>query len=297
MLADAPRSIDGYVAAIARCHDTQDLFAIYAEEAFAEGFDSIFFARLGPDLEPCEMPFACAPTQAASPLEAHALSGPTGFYGSVVTERPGWLTNLLHNGKPNAAGSATATMSICVGPSGELTMPFRGPDGSWDIVTVTARDNRIPPSERISIVNLKTYATMQRLNELAARSQDGSIRAATNADPVSTPHAATKADAKETTSISDAEGRALVLVDIAWRRYRAGLLGLNKAAPDIIGDDLLDQCMLRGLMRDEPDDYRFQFVLRLTPAARRLLTNCNKTPMWREEVLSKYVDRQERPED
>ena len=96
--------------------------------------------------------------------------------------------------------------------------------------------------------------------------------------------------------ITDDECRAIVATDISYRRYKAGLIALNAALPEVLGKDTLANVLHRGLIYEDTDDEYWRFVFRPGPVARSHLKACPAVPHYRDEICRQIVSKAERPQ-
>lgn len=309
-----PRSIDGFLALIQDCASIEALFSVYAQEMENEGYHNIVFARIDGRPDQLEVPFANVPeNDARLYFEERMWENDPILAASQTARMPfTWIDEMMRKSHAPAA-HRVMELSAAIGVQGGLTMPFHGPGGKLDIVSLSMRDKRLLDAARIGIVNMKTYAVLQRhlmLETAATRRSGGAVfkphgpapqqaqtREPVKACTVTVACAAHPQHGECVGVIDDEECRALVIVDIAWRRYSAGLLDLNKRVPDIIGDGTLRHFMDRGLIEEEPDDMRFEYFFRPSPIGQSHIKACPCVMNWRDEIWSKYVEVHERPID
>lgn len=299
-----PRSVDEFIVALSECQTVDSLFHLYADEMAREGYDNIAFARMGPTLShgPREVPFANLPeTVAKAYLQERMWEHDPVLSASQWSAVPFTWVELMMRRSHSEAARAVMNSGLVHGVQGGLTMPFHGPGGYWDLVSVSMRDRKLLDPERIAFVNVKSYAAVQRYSVLTT---EGEVTGPWTALSLPTP--AQAADARQLRhpqhgeavgAIADPECRAIALVDIAWRRYSAGLLQLNRRVPDIIGEDLLQAFMDRGLIEEDADDFRFHFYFRPSAIGQSHLRQCPCVTQWRQEIWNTYVEVHELPED
>lgn len=298
-----PGTIEEYLLILQACATSDALFAAFAAEMRAEGYDNIIFARMAPgeNLAPREVPFVNAPKT----LTKAYLHNRMWEHDPVLAATQGaavpftWIDLMTRQPHSENARGVMETRRQH-GVQGGFTMPFHGPAGYWDAVNISMRDQKLLDPDRIAIINLKTYATLQRYTVLTMGSKATGPWTGLSQGPIMktrepAPHHPQHGEGVGV--IADQECRALALVDIASRRYSAGFLKLNRQVPDIVGQNILDHFVDRGLIEEEPDDYRFHYVFRPSPVGQSHLRLCPCVSTWRDEVLDRYVEKHERPED
>lgn len=303
-----PRSIDTYVALIDACVTIEDLFRLFQDEIEREGYQNVVFARFGGRNDRLEVPYGRFPDDVARTyFEKRMWEDDPVVAASQTSARPfAWVDEMVR--KPHSA-AAWRVMEIKkeLGLSGGMTMPFHGPDGHWDFFSLSMCDRRLLNSHRIPIVNLKSYATLQRylvleeaakqrIQNLFASAPRGTGALATDATAACTDDHGHPQHGDGVGVISDAECHALVLADIAWRRYGAGLLKLNERVPEIIGDAPLRTYISRGLIEEEADDTRFRYVLKPSPVGQNHIRICPCVPAIRSEIWENLVEASEAPQ-
>lgn len=310
-----PRSIDDYTQSMQDCRSVEELFAAYSDEIEREGYQNIVFVRMDGTRERFEVRFANVPEgDARRYFEDRMWEHDPVLTASQEARSPfTWIEEMVR--KPHSqAARRIMELKAAIGIQGGLTMPFHGPGGMVDIFSLSMRDQRLLNPHRIHLVNQKTYATLQRYLALESEARERATRAqVTLAVGEAAPgtlahdcrtdgrcagnHGSHPQHGDCVGTIADDECRALVLVDIAWRRYTVGLIELNKRIPDIIGDGTLRRFVNRGLIDEEPDDVRFEYFFRPSPVGQSHIKTCPCVTSWRNEVVSKYVEVHERPVD
>lgn len=306
--ATKPRSIDDYVTQVQACGSTQQLFNLFDGEIKAEGYQNVVFARVFGQPELAEVPFGDVPDGVAHAYFSERMWEHDPIFAAAQTSALpfAWIELMMRQSLSQAA-RRVMEVSAAHGVQGGITIPFHRPGGHCDMVSLSMRDRRLLDASRIHIVSVKTYATVQRYLELSGGNGiifDSRQPLSGQGLPARVTHASDLGDAPDHPQhgggvglISDAECRALVFVDIAWRRYCAGLIALSEGLPAILGAHVLGDYVRRGLIDDEPDDLRFQYVYKPSPVGQSHLKCCSTAAKWRDEVWSQHVDVHERPAD
>lgn len=294
-MAAIPRTIDAFIARVEHCKTSREIFLLLADEITREGYDSLIVASCDGAGEHLSIlhPGSFGPEgedDARRQLGFHDALSAAPSRGTAALS---WMeVCALAQDAPTPPGSLQ--LPFLHSASGELTIPFHRTGDLWDIVSMIERPGARTRGNRQTRVKLMAYASVQRHAAL--------IRIDGGGKPVHAVHdargnhdvAAHSASANE---ISEQEGRALALVDVSWRRYSAGLVELNRRVPMIVGEDLLDDYLGRGLIKEEADDLRFNYVFRPTRAGQSHLRICPHAPQWRRDVWTNYVQVHERPSD
>lgn len=312
MAKNEPRSIDRFATLVQECATIEQLFALYDAEMQREGYQNIVFARVNGRVDQLEVPYGKVPEgDAKLYFQERMWEHDPVLAASQTTALPFTWIDILMRKSLSEAARRVMDLSAAIGVQGGFTIPFHRPGGQWDLISLSMRDQSLLDAARIPFVTLKTLGMMQRYLELEERAaqrqnaRDRIVSAATGADGCNGhSHGASCKDGcvhpqhgDSVGTIDDEACRALVLVDIAWRRYSAGFLDLNERVPDIIGNGSLKAFVDRGLIEEEPDDFRFAYVFKPSPVGRSHLKSCPCVTNWRDEVWDNYVEVHERPAD
>lgn len=288
--------LDDYVSEIAACSDADAVFAAFYREVKAEGFQNFMFVRFMPNGDH-EVPFIELPEDFPPVYlgENFVESDPV-VVSIKMRTRPFTWTDMMR--EQDWGKQARRVFGACgeLGAKNGLTIPFHLPNGRCDFFSLSFRENGVINSRQLALINMKTYATWQRLNELQSL-RETLVFPSNNASqhfPDGTPGEA-RLPAHSGTGISEEECRAIVAVDIAHRRYKAGLVKFNSELPAVLGKKLINRLIHRGLIFEEPDDEHWQYVFRPSPIARAHLNSCPAVPIHRADVCSRHLQREERP--
>jgi hypothetical protein len=298
-----PRSIDTFLKCVQRSSTFDELFALYGEEMRHEGYQNVVFARLG-GRDEFEVPWGDVPEGIAGIYFQERLweADPI-LAASRLTSRPfTWADELIRSAHSEAA-QRVMELARNKGVKGGLTLPFHGPDGRFDIVSLSMRDGRALDPTRIVHVHVKTYAMWQRYLDLDSQLRDATSITGTFSTLLSSrnrakgpPEIAASVHPQSgpgVGTVADAECQALVLVDVSRRRYRAGLVDLNNRVEGIIGGHRLQGYIDRGLIEEEADDNRFCFYFKPSPVGQSHVKRCPCVPAIRDQVWRQHVDMHE----
>jgi Autoinducer binding domain len=288
--------LDAFVDAVGRCKTADDLFAVFRRDIEAEGFQNIAFSQLGTD-EGFEIPFLSVPDGAASVYfsENFAEHDPVLITAKQSAAPFTWAEVIS---KLDLARPARRVMEVCrdIGLHSGITIPMHGPGRRCDLFSLSLRDKRSLDRTRMNIITMKSYAVWLRYYEIAdafAFDFPADAPGASVGVPVRVANAASHLDGSA--AISEDECQALVITDIAHRRYRAGLPELNDKLTKVLGAEMFDRLKRRGLVFDEPDDARWRYYAKPSPIARSHLRTCMGVPGVRDNLWQLHVRLDERP--
>lgn len=299
-----PRSIDAFVDSVEASSTFDVLFDIYRQEMLREGYRNIVFARFtGPDQ--FEVPFGVVPAGVPSAYfkERRWEQDPILAASQLARQPFTWVEEMMRNSHAEAAHRLMQSAHKR-GLRGGITFPFHGPDGRWDLVSLSMRDDRLLDASRIGVVNLKTYVMLQRylvieekfLSSKAAKVPAPKSRPAGDPPPAQTQFTHPQ-PGEGVGIIGDLECRALALADVSRRRYRAGFLDLNRRVEDIVGREVLQGLIDRGLIEEEADDNRFCYYFKPSPIGESHLKLCPCVPDIRDDIWRRHVQIHEVPRD
>ncbi len=293
-MAPIPRTIDAFIARVEHCQTSREIFLLLADEITREGYDSLIVASCdGAGEQLCILhPGSFGPEGEDDARRRLGFHDELSAAPALGTPALSWLeVCALAQDTPTHPGSLQ--LPFLHSASGELTIPFHRAGDLWDIVSMTKRPTARTRGNFQTRVKLKAYACVQRHATLLCIDGGGKTDGSEH-DP-RTQHGPHPRAA--VSPICEQDGRALALVDVSWRRYSAGLVELNRRVPMIVGEDRLDDYLGRGLIKEEADDLRFNYVFRPTRAGQSHLRTCPHAPQWRRDVWSRYVEVHERPLD
>lgn len=296
-----PRSIETFLAVVLACGDIDCLFAAFQEEIVREGYGNLVLDRME---APADLDVFLDNASAALRHLEQNLCEPEGETPMLPGSPADWIEHMVRNaGRDRAAISRRGARDAAI----TLTIPTWGRRRAYDFISFVKQGVFEHTPERLAIIRLKTFAVIDRYQALRETAGDARLPTLhTTATPltrvcdhdVRTPSALTSPRHQTCAdNITDVECRALALIEIAWQRYNAGLLNLNERVADIVGTTVIDEYLARGLIEEEPDDFRFNFVFRPSRIGQRHLKVCPCVSRWRAEVWSTYVEVHERPVD
>lgn len=304
-----PYSIDQYLTKLAKCMSCRALLQLYRQEMAREGYGKAGYSKFCGTIAGHGMPFgpnSCTAADASSDLPT--IEGCTEFQTSALP----WLYR-TESGRNHQALS----LHDCADTRDKLcrciSMPFHRPDGALDVFVLCDANQSSDAARRFPAVSLKTYATLQRYralehlesrlpqdeeaSESLSRENCGS-QSKRREEPVEvTPTCRTAQLGRSAGVNGDCHCRSIALAEIAWRRYCAGLIELNERIEAILGKDVLQELIARGLVEEQPDDRRFLYVYRPSQDGLRQLRKCPKVAPIRREMRALYVAARERPVD
>jgi hypothetical protein len=289
------RTVEEFSERIRRCSTADELFAVFRKDVEAEGFQNIAFSQLGTD-EGFEIPYLNVPDGTASVYFAENFAE----HDPVLAIVPQTTSPFSWAEAPKfleLSRQARNVMESCreLGVHSGITIPMHGPGRRCDLFSLSLRDKLSIDPASVPIVAMKSYATWVRYYEIDGIQQFNGLQeiagdgAAAPHESLSTPHRDGSA------RITKEECQALVITDIAHRRYRAGLTDLNDNLTTVLGVEMFDRLQNRGLIFDEPDDMRWRYFARPSPIARSHLRTCGHVPSMRERIWQLHVRLDERP--
>lgn len=280
-------TLEEYLKTIEICKTADDLLAAFRRELTRDGLSGITVTRLGP----------AGPTGAWNPLLAlppFAVAGREGDYGrdcAAEFELPAGSSLIA---KFNLGGSAAVPPGDDPA-SGGYRARFHGPGGRCDVFQFNAPCARPLDAARLAAAEAKAYATWVRLTILEAGASADCDK------PLSNPTLTLRKDEEPLRHIEEASGiteqqcRALLIADISYRRYKAGLIELNQKLPSVLGTGMLEALEAKGLVHEKADDEHWRYFTKPSALGRAHLASCPAAARWREEIWRNIVRRGEKP--
>ncbi len=289
-----PSPLEVYVAEISACSTADDVFIAFRKEMQREGFENIVFVRYMPDGEH-EIPFIELPPEMPRVYlgEKFIESDPVVLSLGMRT-KPFMWSDMMREFDWDKRSRHVYGACEDLGCMNGLTIPFHRPNGRCDFFSLSYRQKRTIDPARQTAVQMKAYATWLGINDFDTRYSYpglGPSAGAPASGAVSCCHRA-----GTNMEISADECRAIVAVDIAYRRYKAGFIELNATVQSFIGKDVIDALIDRGIIYEDTDDDHWRFVFRPGPIARAHLKSCPAVPYHRDDVCRRIVRSTERPE-
>jgi hypothetical protein len=293
------RTDEEFRASVGNCTSVESLFAHYRRAMAAEGYENIAFTVLHPsgraELPFLELPRGFAETyieqgfQFCDPVLKVAPHRRAPFYWSDLERSPQFCSD----------ERAVIEISREIGVHSGVTIPFQGPDGVVELFSLSQRAHNALDPSRTSIVHTRSFEVRRRyweLAESAARADglafgDGSL--GMRVDPA--PWAPIRAHAGGPAGMTSEHCRTLVMVEIAARRWEAGLLGLNQEIWRHCAEANLDYLLSWGLVSEVADDDRWRFYLAPTLLGRAHLASCPDVARHRRAVARLALMRGEVP--
>lgn len=292
-----PSPLEMYLAEISACTTADDLFVAFRKEMRLEGFENISFLKYSPAGDH-ELPMLDVPDHFAHTYLASRFIDDDPVITLLGQKKSAFTWSQMMSSRPWSK-KARNVMENCreLGVMNGVSIPFYGPEGNCDVFSLSFRSTCVFEPARLPIVSMKTYSCWRRFQEITSAEQV-MVRCgfqAASGDAQADHSEACGHHAEGFSGISAEECRALVLTDVAYRRYQAGLTELNDALHVILGQDVYDRLQERGLIYEEPDDDRFRFIAKPSPIARSHLKSCQAVAQIRESVWRLNVRPDERP--
>lgn len=296
------QALEVFLNKLQACSNVEAVWSTFQEEVARDGYSNAMLARMSENPQCVEVVFGDASPQQLR--RQHDQTTQKIASGNDRTTPEWWVESIVRNARAEVKSYEQPYVNDA---PVALTIPIYGPDSTCNLISLSLRGEPLEEPLQLEVMKLKSFATIERYQalRLAADSAPflhvadrtdaactGSCASHTSELPSLRPKSAcTRSD------ISDEECRTLALVDISSRRYNAGLLALNERVNDILGKPLIQRCIERGLIEEDADDMRFNFVFRPTVKGQRHIKNCPDVSRWRAQVWSTYVEIHEKPID
>jgi hypothetical protein len=159
---------------------------------------------------------------------------------------------------------------------------FRSPDNACEMFDISMRQKECPDRGRLEFVRAKLAHIHSRYWDLVScQAQQVSAEVLFHAN----------GPARMTAS----HCRALVLTEIAARRWELNLIELNMRLTSIAGEREMEDLLSWGLITEQSDEERFKFYYAPTLLGLHHLRNCNLVPELRRSIWLTNVRRSEIP--
>lgn len=288
-------SVDEFMASISSCTSAEQLFSVYRAEIEREGFENVVFVRQS-YAKIVEMPFLAVPEGALETYLEQNLAEHDPMVRLVNNRAPAFTWDEMEYRCETKAERDTLGLCREIGCTGGYTMPFYGPNGLSDVFDITFRTPRDVNLARVKFLSMKSYATWLRFLELDSLSMTEHILHPADALPKSRSARRTPAhhqDGHE--KISADECRALVICEIAERRYKAALTKLNDGLVQTLGTAMFQRLRARGLLLDVPDDDNMRYYYKPSPLAVAHMRRCPHVAGVRDQAWRLHALANERP--
>ncbi|MGE0052693.1 MAG: hypothetical protein AB7S74_00665 [Hyphomicrobium sp.] len=295
------RSIEAFIARLQTCMTVEALFTALEHEIAQHGCQDVLFAHVSGNPPKLEVTFsATQPDEGVLQSLRSRCACSAGEGADSPSSSLSWIEPLLRSA-PGGRAQLRKTKPVADPSLMTVTIPFYGPGDDYDVVNLIMREGCDQDPKHLAIVKLKAFAAIERYEALRASTGDAtsslSLSEVGHREPCVQTRACPVQVDSPSTDAKHADCWALALVDIAWRRYSAGLLSLNERVMEIIGKTAMSEYLARGLIQEEPDDLRFNYVFKPTSEGERCLRTCPCVSRWRAQVWSDYVEVHERPAD
>lgn len=286
--------------AVGRCATVEALFTRYRMAMALEGYDNIAFTVLHPGGY-AELPFLQLPQGFAETYIGQGFQFRDPVLKAAPHARaPFYWSDLERN--PRFCSDERAVIEIAreFGVHTGVTVPFHGPEGVVELFSLSQRvSNRLDPA-RTPIVHARTFEVRRRYWELAEVAATDAAAPAFGDGALGiwvepAPWEPIKAHSHGPEGMTGDHCRALVFVEIAARRWQAGLPGLNEALGRHCSESALEFLVSWGLVSEIADDERWRFYLAPTVLGRKHLACCPDAPRHRRAVSRLALMRGEVP--
>lgn len=164
---------------------------------------------------------------------------------------------------PATTAAGLKTFEVCreAGAHTGLSMPFHGPDGAIDLIGVSLRDERAgdlaAAGKLVALASIMRWRYWQIRTAIAARGPQFEKRHIGGPAGMTSSHC-----------------RALVLIDLAERRRRLGLVQMTRQIFDYVSELDLQDLLSWGQVTEEADDTAFRFHLVASPLGANHIATC-----------------------
>lgn len=263
------------------CTTLEPLVAHFVRAIEDEGFQNVTFARV----------------VGAAILDLPVLVTPDNFFDTYFgagcerddavlveaarTSQP-FFWNDVARRRPLTPGEIrTFNISREVGVHSGFSIPFHGPDGIVDLIGVSLRDaNAADPTAEGRLVAL---ASVLRWRYWQISNHQIAVPSARDLPHLGGPP-----------GMSSSHCRALVLVEIAERRRRAGLEQMMRRLADYVSEADLEYLLSWGYVAERADDCTFSYDYAVTALGERHLATCLTARRHRRNAWGSEVPRHER---
>jgi hypothetical protein len=164
-----------------------------------------------------------------------------------------------------------------------ITFPFQAPDGQTDVFDISMRERKSPDRSRIDFIRAKIVHIQNRYWDMVL----------CQTPPVDLSHY--EKPSCGIFGMTPAHCRALVLTEIAARRWDLELLELNLRITKIAGEREISDLLSWGMISERSDEYRFKYYFAPTLLGVQHLKGCSLAPELRNSVWKQDVRRKEVP--
>jgi hypothetical protein len=164
-----------------------------------------------------------------------------------------------------------------------VTFPLRAPDGQTDVFDISMRERNSPDRSRLELIRAKIFHVQSRYWDMVV----------CEAPAVDLSHY--ERPSCGIFGMTPAHCRALVLTEIAARRWELDLLELNLRLTKIAGEREISDLLSWGMISERSDEYRFKYFYGPTAIGAQHLKNCSLAPELRHNAWRQDVRRKEAP--
>lgn len=288
-------SVDEYMAAVNACTGSDELFSVYRTEIEREGFENVVFVRQA-YAKIVEVPYLSVPDGALESYLEQNLADHDPMVRLVNNRAPAFTWTEMEQQCVSKAERDTLGLCREIGCTGGYAMPFYGPHGMSDVFDITFRRPRALNLGRVNVLSMKTYATWLRFQELDSVAITHRIMQPSQSPRLTKRARRTPAHHRDGHErISADECRALVICEIAVRRYKAALTELNDGLQKTLGAEMFQRLRSRGLLLDVPDDDKMRYYYEPSPVAVAHLRRCSHVTDVRDQAWQLHARPGERP--
>jgi hypothetical protein len=276
------RSVDEFIFEAQGVKTPQELGQLFHKAMQEEGYENMAFVRVRKQRMDKHLWFHVPPglfeTYVELGFEKH----------DVILKRIEELQGYLHwddiENRFQLTEDEKRVSEVCreLGLYSGASFAFRSPDNCCEMFDVSMRQKESPDRKRLEFVRAKLACVHSRYWDLVA-CQAPQI----NSDRMIHPNAPG--------AMTAAHCRALVLTEIAARRWELDLIQLNMKLTAIAGEREIEDLLSWGMITEQSDEERFKFYYAPTLLGLHHLRDCGFVPELRRSIWLTDVSRSEMP--
>lgn len=257
-------TLEEFAVKAAHMQSVEALGLLLAEEMRAEGYDNLVFRTLR-DKKFIRLPWLFVPEGYTDAYIANNFDrdNPVPDY-ALETKRPFFWSELDANDKLSPRARQMMSVSRDLGVQSGISFPFHSPGGTFDLISVSQRVDNATDKHRLAHIQAKITCARDRCYKLLLSGDHGSA-----SDAFETNHHAHGPPGMNITRC-----RALVLVDMAAKRWRFGYPDLNRNLLNYVAKEDLEYLMSWGFIQEVPDESHFYYFYVPTPLGDNHLRSC-----------------------
>lgn len=271
-------SVEEFLALSNACKTIEELGRLFVKAIASAGYQNATFVRIdGKGF--IAAPFLEMPTGFVDVyFDEHCDRDDAVLVAAAHSVQPFFWGDLARG--PTTTASELKTFDVCreAGAHSGLSLPFHGPDGVIDLIGVSLRDERVgdlaATGKVVALASVMRWRYWQIRNALEASRPHVEVGHIGGPDGMTSSHC-----------------RALVLVDLAERRRRLGLVQMTRQLTDYMQERDLQDLLSWGLIVEEADDTVFRFHLVASPLGTNHIATCQEAKGHRRAAWDSGVPR------